>query len=184
MSTKREQLVETALELFYRDGIHSTGIDKVLKESGVAKMTLYNHFKSKEELIAATLELQDEKFNGIVNAEVKKHTKPLNKLFAIFDALDVWFHGEAYRGCYFINTVAEMGKIKGPLLYQCQKHKKELTAQITSYLKEGGARNVALLSKQIAILIEGAIVQSQVMGELNAAMDAKSAAKVLLKNQS
>lgn len=184
MSTKREQLVETALKLFYRDGIHSTGIDKVLKESGVAKMTLYNHFKSKEELIAATLELQDEKFNGIVNAEVKKHTKPLNKLFAIFDALDVWFHGEAYRGCYFINTVAEMGKIKGPLLHLCQKHKKELTAQITSYLKEGGARNVALLSKQIAILIEGAIVQSQVMGELNAAMDAKSAAKVLLKNQS
>ncbi|MBN2525139.1 MAG: TetR/AcrR family transcriptional regulator [Deltaproteobacteria bacterium] len=182
MSSKREQLVATALKLFYRDGIHSTGIDKVLKESGVAKMTLYNHFKSKEELVAATLELQDLKFNGIVATEIKKHIKPLKKILAIFDALDVWFHGESYRGCYFINTVAEMGMRKGPLLYHCQKHKKDLSDLVNALLNDASVRNAATLVKQISILVEGAIVQSQVMGDLNAAMDAKAAAKILLNN--
>ncbi len=182
MSAKREHLIKTALRLFYKDGIHSTGIDKVLKESGVAKMTLYNHFKSKNELIAATLELQDQNFNGIVATQVAMYDKPIDKLLAIFDALDIWFHGETYRGCYFINTVAEMGKTQSSLIDMCQQHKRDLALMITKLLKEGGYKNDVKLAKQLCLLTEGAIVLSQVLGDLDAAKDAKAAAKVLLKH--
>ena len=60
--SRRDHLVETALALFMRDGFHATGIDRILSHAGVAKMTLYNHFKSKEELILAALRLRDERF--------------------------------------------------------------------------------------------------------------------------
>lgn len=181
MSAKRDQLVKSALELFYRDGINATGIDKVLAESGVAKMTLYNHFKSKDELIAATLEVQDKKFNGFVEQEVSKHKDPIKKVLAIFDALDHWFRTKSYRGCYFVNATAELGSTEGPLRIACQSHKQHLTDQVHQLLKEGGIPNAAKMTRQLRLLMEGAIVQSQVLKDKEAARDAKIAATKLLE---
>ena len=86
--SRRDHLVDTALEMFCRDGFHATGIDKILAHAGVAKMTLYNHFRSKDELILAALRRRDEKFrNWFMRAVERLGKTPRNRLLAIFDAL-------------------------------------------------------------------------------------------------
>jgi len=101
-SGKRDHLVDTALELFYKDGLHATGVDKILEEAGVARMTLYNHFKSKDELILATLRRRDEKFrNWFMRAVERLGKTPRGRLLAIFDALEEWFSGKDYCGCMY-----------------------------------------------------------------------------------
>ena len=86
-SSKRDLLINTALELFSREGFHATGIDRILSESGVAKMTLYNHFKSKDELILAALRRRDETFRNWFMRTVEASAEtPRGRLLASFDA--------------------------------------------------------------------------------------------------
>ena len=86
--SKRDHLVETARRLFYRDGFHNTGIDAILAEAGVAKMTLYKHFKSKDELILAVLRRQDEEFrNQLMRRVEKDHKGPRERLLGLFDVI-------------------------------------------------------------------------------------------------
>ena len=107
---KREQLVETALELFSREGFHSTGIDRILAEAGVAKMTLYHHFRSKDELILAALRLRDERFRNEFMRRVERSSgDAAGRLTGIFEVLDGMFDAAASRGCTFINACAEYG---------------------------------------------------------------------------
>ncbi len=89
MATRRDHLIDTALRLFYQQGYHATGIDRILAESGVAKMTLYKHFRSKDELILAALQLRDERFRNWLMAEMEAASPdPVERLLAMFDALE------------------------------------------------------------------------------------------------
>src|ERR1700747_2871890 len=96
---KRDQLIETAWTLFYRDGYHATGIDRILAESQVAKMTLYHHFRSKEELILAVLEERSrqtlDSLHQFLNA---KNRSPEKRLEAVFDWLIAWIRRKRFRG--------------------------------------------------------------------------------------
>ncbi|HDL16453.1 MAG TPA: TetR/AcrR family transcriptional regulator, partial [Rhizobiales bacterium] len=92
--SKKEHLVDTAVKLFGRDGFNATGIDKILQEAGVARMTLYKHFKSKDELILAALRRRDEQFRIWFKSAVEKTGgSPAQRLLASFDALEEWFEG-------------------------------------------------------------------------------------------
>ena len=103
--SKRDKIVDTALELFYEHGFHATGIEKVLSGADVARMTLYNHFKSKEELIVAVLRQRDENFRDWVVRYVEQNGKtPRDRLLALFDAHADWFA---------VNGVAVAGKFGG-----------------------------------------------------------------------
>ena len=97
MRSRRDDLIETALKLFYTGGFNATGIDKILAESGVAKMTLYKHFGSKDELILAVLKRRDEQFRGWLSGEMAKAgPSPKAQLLQMFDALEIWFSGKAF----------------------------------------------------------------------------------------
>ena len=110
MQSRRDELVDTALRLFYTRGFNATGIDKILAEAGGAKMTLYKHFRSKEELILAALNRRDEQFRNWLMGEMEKASpRPRERLLAMFDALEDWFNGRAFKGlgfngCAFINA--------------------------------------------------------------------------------
>ena len=112
MSAKREQLVDTALRLFYQDGYHATGIDKIIQEAGVARGTLYKHFKSKDDLILAVLRRRDEEFRAWFKTYVERAASdPRGRLLAMFDGMTEWFKGKAFpgrpfHGCSFINASA------------------------------------------------------------------------------
>ncbi len=180
-SNKRDQLVDTALKLFYRDGFHATGIDRILAESGVAKMTLYNHFKSKDELILAALRLRDERFrNWFMKAVEQRAEKPAERLLAVFDVLEEWFRTDGFCGCMFINASAEFASPDDPIHVTSAEHKRLVLKYLRELAADAGSADPDELGDQIGLLLEGAIVLAHVTGRPDAAGQARSAAEVLL----
>ncbi len=186
MSTRRDDLVDTALRLFYTRGFHATGIDRILAESGVAKMTLYKHFKSKDELILAALERRDEQFRTwLTGAMERASSDPRERLLAMFDALEEWFHGQAFKGlgfsgCAFINASGEFADLDHPAHRTSCDHKQRIVDYLTTVCAAAGAEAPAALAEQLALLKEGAIVTAQVRGMPAAARTAKTIAAGLI----
>ncbi|MDJ0935396.1 MAG: helix-turn-helix domain-containing protein, partial [Kiloniellales bacterium] len=107
-ATRRDHLVDTAAKLFARHGFHATGIDRILAEAGVAKMTLYKHFRSKDELILAALRRRDEEFRNWFRRRVEARADaPRARLLAVFDVLAEWFEQPDFAGCTFVAAAAE-----------------------------------------------------------------------------
>ena len=180
-STKRDQLIDTALALFSRDGFQRTGIDRILAESGIAKMTLYNHFKSKDELILAVLRRRDETFRNWFMREVERCAgSPRECLLAAFDVLEEWFRGGNYGGCMFINATAEFGGHTDSIRGSCAEHKKLVLDYLTDLATKAGASDPEELAFSLNLLAEGAIVTAQVLGMPEAAQRARKAAEVLV----
>lgn len=186
MTSRRDDLIDTALRLFYTQGFHATGIDKVLAESGVAKMTLYKHFKSKDELILAVLNRRDEQFRNWLMGEMEKVSpNPRERLLAMFDALEIWFRGRAFKGlgffgCAFINASSEFGDQEHPAHRISSEHKRRIVDYLTKVCADAGARNPSELAEQLALLKEGAIVTAHVRGISEAARTAKTIAEGLI----
>jgi len=180
--SRKEHLVQTALELFYREGFHATGIDKILRESGVAKMTLYKHFRSKEDLILAVLEERDRRFRDWFVRELEQRAvTPQEKLLAAFDVLELWFHGE-FRGCMFINAAAEFSDINEDIHRLSGEHKRHMLDYLTDLAKAAGAPDSESLAFQLNLLLEGAIVVAHVCQDPSSAQKAKIAAKTLIES--
>jgi AcrR family transcriptional regulator len=182
-STKREQLVDTAIDLFYRDGFHATGIDKILAESGVAKMTLYKHFKSKDELILAALRKRDEIFRNQFMQDVESRAKkPRERLLAMFDTLEDWFADKDFSGCIFINAAAEYPEMDNPIHTTCAENKRLLVKYVIELAEQAGAKDANLLGNGLSLLIEGAVIMYYVGNQKNAAKQAKASAQLLMQS--
>ncbi len=180
-SSKRDHLIETALELFCRDGFHATGIDKILAESGCAKMTLYNHFKSKDELILAALRRLDEKFrNGFMREIERRAETPRQRLLAIFDVLGELFSGRNFTGCTFVNASAEFSDKNNPIHVAAAEHKRLVLAYMVELATAAEARDPDALAQGLVLLMEGAISIAHVTGQTDAAAQAGKTAKILL----
>lgn len=178
----REKLIRTAQRLFYKNGIHATGIDKVVAEAGVAKMTLYKHFKSKNDLVLAALHRTDEEFrNFLMRTVERKGRTPLDRLLSLFDALDEWCGQDGFPGCHFINACAEFSSHDHPIHLAAANHKKLVLAYVMQLATAAELRNPAQTAEQIFLLMEGAIVATQINVDANACMKARHAAEVLLK---
>ena len=178
---RRDHLIDTALTLFNREGYRATGIDRILAEAGVAKMTLYNHFRSKDELILAALRRRDERFrNGFMRAVERRAKAPRQRLLACFDALGDWFEEASFHGCMFINAAAEYGQEDDPVHQACGEHKRLVRGYLTALAKEAGAGDPAALADQLMLLLEGAIVMRHVAGDRQAAVKAKTAGETLV----
>jgi AcrR family transcriptional regulator len=181
-SGKRDLLVDTALELFCQNGFHATGVDRILETAGVARMTLYNHFKSKDELILAALRRRDEKFRNRFMRTVERLAEtPQDRLLATFDALDDWFTDDDFSGCMFINASAEFANPDDPIHMVSAEHKILMQKYIRDLAKLAGVQNHDELADEFMLLAEGAIVMAYVVGDRNAAMGAKKAAQKLLQ---
>jgi AcrR family transcriptional regulator len=184
--SRRDDLVDTALKLFYTGGFNATGIDKILAESGVAKMTLYKHFRSKDELILTVLRRRDEQFRSWMEAEMEKAAEaPRDRLLALFDALELWFEGRAFKGmgfygCAFINASGEFGALDHPAHQIAAEHKRQIVAYLARLCAEAGADDPEALAERIALLKEGAIATAQVRGMPEAAQLAKGMAEAVL----
>ena len=180
--SRRDHLVDTALALFMRDGFHATGIDRILSHAGVAKMTLYNHFKSKDELILAALRLRDERFRDWFAAAVEgRADKPRGRLLALFGAMDEWINQPDFTGCAFINAAAEYGRPDDPIHRAAAEHKRQVRDYIRRIAVEAGAIDADSLADILNLLIEGAIVSAHVSGQRNAAKLARRAATHLIR---
>jgi AcrR family transcriptional regulator len=179
--SKRDQLIETAWMLFYRDGYHATGIDRILAEANVAKMTLYHHFRSKEELILAVLAKRNrEMFASFDRFLDAKKRSPEKRLVAVFDWLVTWIGSKEFRGCAFLKAMAEYQNLDDPIHQAALAHKVALTAEIRRLVVAAGLSNSKSLPEQLSLLLEGAIVQSHAIGNVIPALRAREAAKTLI----
>ncbi len=181
-SAKRDQLIDTALELFNRDGYRATGIDKILAESGVAKMTLYNHFGSKDALILAALERRDARWRDWFRHAVERRAEsPRERLLAVFDALEEWFAQPDFQGCMFMRAASEYCACDDPIHAVAAEHQRLLLAELRDLAAAAGAQRPAKLAREILLLVMGAIVATQINGPVDAGKAAKRAAEVLIE---
>tara|TARA_R110001583_G_scaffold11613_13_gene52294 strand:+ start:15503 stop:16066 length:564 start_codon:yes stop_codon:yes gene_type:complete len=186
MQPRKQHLIDTALILFNQFGYHATGIDLILAESGVSKATLYKHFRSKEALILAALQLRHDQVVSKLKAKISENKKsqksaePAENILVIFDDLDEWFNSDTFFGCNFINVSAEYADPAHPIKLFATKHKQAIVDIIAEQLmtKENHKENQQK-ADQIGLLIEGAIVMAHTRGMKQSALIAKEMAKNL-----
>lgn len=188
-SLKRDLLVDTALELFSKNGYRATGIDKILDESGVAKMTMYKHFKSKDELIIAALRKRDENFSIQIVKRIKelvplqKHIDPrISRLVSFFDAIDEWINSDAFYGCNFIGASIEFKREDDPIHVASSAHKKLVIQMLQELLSDLHLKDAPYVARSIHMLVEGAIVMAVTIGYKDAAKHAKDSALKILSS--
>jgi len=180
-SARREHLIETAIELFCEHGYHATGIDKIIDRAGVSKKTLYTHFRSKEELIMAALRQYDGLFRNKFMRQVDSLAKtPQEKLLAIFDVAEAWFSHKKFFGCMFINAIGEFSEKDSPIRDICKQFKLLTRKYIRDLCVQAGAEEPDVLADKLALILEGAIVTSQVSQNPAAAKTAKNIARPLI----
>jgi AcrR family transcriptional regulator len=177
----RERILDAASDLFYREGFRAAGIDTIVARAGVAKMTLYHHFPSKDELVVAFLRRRDERWRCWFGAAVERRAAtPRERLLAAFDALEEWFASPDFRGCAFINAAAEFPDPEHPARQAVLEHKQQVRAYLHQLSIETGLSDADALAQQLLILMEGAIVTAVIEGGAAAAQGARRAAAVLL----
>jgi len=160
----RERILDTASRLFYRDGYRATGIDRIIAESGVAKMSLYRHFPSKNDLIFAYLQRRHDHWTGWFRDAVARRLAARRNLDVMADALGEWFATEDFRGCSFINMVAEAGGGAGDdprLLEQAVAHKTSLEDFIEEIARDLALTGPREVAEEAMLCIEGMIVRFQ-----------------------
>tara|TARA_B100000446_G_scaffold104214_1_gene97636 strand:- start:1717 stop:2355 length:639 start_codon:yes stop_codon:yes gene_type:complete len=179
---KRDELVRKALDTFYKNGFTATGMDMLVKETGVSKTSMYKHFRTKDELILAVLRLRDERFRDWLYRRIDElgGDSARGKLIALFDALGEWFGETYFQGCMFIKASAEFQKPDCPINMQSAEHKRILLDYFAGLCAEAGADNPRDLAYQLLILKEGAIILAAMKHTTEPAVHAKAAAQVLL----
>lgn len=179
----RERILETACELFYREGIQNVGIDRIIAESGVAKMSLYNHFKSKDALIEAFLRQRDQQWREWFVTHVEERSAdPKQRLLVLFDVLQEWFESPNFRGCAFINATVELANPHHPGCQAALDHQLAVYQYIFDLVKAEGLEPAEPFARQLLLLVQGAIVIAMMQDRPQAAAEAKSAATLLLNS--
>ena len=156
----RERILLTAHDLFYSDGVRATGIDKVIAEARVTKVTFYRHFPSKNDLIRAYLDYRHERWMSWFKDALNRHGATNGqRLNALVPTMAEWFNNPIYRGCAFINTVSELGGVLPDVLEISSRHKQDMTNVIADLLPE--TPNRLNIANAAAIAVDGAIVKAQ-----------------------
>jgi AcrR family transcriptional regulator len=146
-SPKRQHLLETAWRLFYRDGYRAVGIDTLLAEANVAKMSLYNHFASKDALIIAVIQKRSEEvLAGVAEAVEAAGRSPKRRLLAVFDWLMVLFATDDFNGCAFIRALSEFPERSHPIFQAAWSHKQAVRKMLAGLATEAGAKDPLALA--------------------------------------
>jgi AcrR family transcriptional regulator len=181
-SLKRAHLLETAWRLFYRDGYRTVGIDTLLAEADVAKMTLYKHFSSKDELIVAVIKKRSgEILAGLAAAVEAAGKSPKRRLLSIFDWLEVLFGSRDFSGCAFIRAISEYPDTNHPVHRAAWAHKRAVREMLIGLSRHAGAKSSAALADNLRLLIDGALVAAHATGKTSPAKVARAAAVHLLE---
>lgn len=152
----KDQIVETASRLFYQQGYNATGINHIIAEAGIAKASLYQHFPSKEDLLAEYLGRESARTMESLNKEVARHESVQEKITAIFDNLGRGIKKSEYQGCQFLNIVSEIPPSNERILQLIQKQKNNIRQLFKTILKKQD------LADEFYLLFEAALITSKV----------------------
>ena len=180
----RERILEAAYPLFSRSGIRAVGVDTIVEAAGVAKMTLYRNFPSKDDLALAFLELREERWTRawLWNEVSQRADTPAERLLAIFDVFGEWFARDDFEGCSFINVLLEQDAIEDPVREASVKHLANIRELIQELATEAGIDDPDAFSRQWHILMKGSIVAAG-EGDRDAARRAHELGTLLLERR-
>lgn len=176
-----ERVLRTASEMFYEEGIRAVGVDALAERAGVAKMSLYKNFGSKDELVAAYLRARDERWREWLEDEVERRAdSPKGKLLAVFDAYGEWMERESPRGCAFVNAFAEIADPEHPAREVVEEQKEWMRGYLARLASEAGAEDPEELAGRLFVLTEGATVAGAMRTIRDAWYKARETAAILL----
>lgn len=180
----RERILDTAYELFSRNGIRAVGVDRVIAESGVAKMTLYRNFASKDELVLEFLRRREERWTKAwLQAEVeRRETDPAERLLAIFDVFDAWFRQDDFEGCSFVNVLLELADTASPVRQATVVHLATIRSFLRGLAADAGVADPEDFAWRWHILMKGSIVAAG-EGDVEAARRAQRIGRLLLADE-
>ena len=174
----KEHIIKTASNLFYTKGYNSTGINEIIKEAGIAKATLYNHFKSKEEVCIAYLKYKNADFINDLKQFIGSKQSGKLKILALFDFLDNFFNQKDFNGCWCINTISEIPRENETIRKEILDQKEFLINYIATLVIENlnnySENESLILAKQVYVLYEGAIAESNMQNDAWPISSAKS----------
>jgi len=177
----RQRLIDAATELFYQHGIECVGIDAIIEKAGVAKMSLYNHFDSKDELAAEVFRVRDQIWFEWFLREVNLRAEsPRERLVAVFDVLRDCHAQADFAGCAFLNVAAEIRKPDHPARKIALDHHHRLRDYLTAQATLTGATDPTTLGGQLAILVCGCTLWATLERSPTCAERARSAAVQLI----
>ena len=181
MISPRERIDRAAYALFSRHGTKSVGIDAVLERAGVAKATLYRHYRTKDELILGFLRRREQVWteDWLVGELQRRARTPKQRLLAMFDVFDGWFRKPDFEGCSFVKVMLEHSAPGHPVRQAAAQQLAAIRELIASLAREAGVRDAESFARQWQIILKGAIV-SAFEGDLEAARRAKEVAALLL----
>ena len=179
---KRDLIVKEASKLLYERGTR-LGVDTLIDEIGVAKMTLYKHFPTKDDLIVACLHYVSERYRDRLRGGLAAEASAADKVLGIFDSLRDWFATPNFRGCAFVNATVELADPEHPAREAVIEHKTSTRDWVAELVTECGVADPPFVARQIVQLMEGAITTAMVEQDPAAADVARaSAAQVLSAN--
>jgi AcrR family transcriptional regulator len=176
----RERILEAAYDLFAHQGTRSVGVDAIIEKSGVAKMTLYRHFKSKQDLVLAFLDRRETLWteDWLIREVTSRAADPADRLLAIFDAYHDWFQIEDFEGCSFVNVLLEY-QADNPLHIAAAGHLAKVRTFVRDLATQAAVKDVPVFCDVWHMLMKGSTIAAA-EGNRDAALQAKRAAKVIL----
>jgi AcrR family transcriptional regulator len=178
----KQRLIEAADRLFYAEGSRAVGIDRVITESGVAKMTLYTHYRSKDDLILAVLQHREHVFTSSLLELIKLHDASTHdRLNSFFLSLKDWFESPGFRGCAFINAAIETPNPNHSTAIFVREAKRRFASLLQSQIELAIGAEASQITPAISLLVEGAIVTAVIENSPNAAEIAHHAARLLVE---
>lgn len=162
----KERIVETASELFYKNGYNRTGINEILEKSGVAKASMYQHFRSKEEIGVEYLKHMEIEANRKLSEKIDSRPKGKEKVLAIIDHVADFFESGSFRGCWSLNTIAEISQDDKLMMEEVIRQKRDMKAWFQRLVEENlTARNPAEMANKLYLLYETALMEARVFNE-------------------
>lgn len=181
ISDARQRVLETADRLFYQEGVRAVGIDRIIAEAGVAKMSLYKHFPSKDDLILAVLKHREESVLEFFRSAMERHRQKTKiPMRAFFAALKDFFESTGFRGCPFQNAAVELADPAHPGTEFVRGHKQRFSEFLRGLIEESVGKAAGRVAPAVSILVEGAIVTAVIQGNPGAADVARDAALKLV----
>jgi AcrR family transcriptional regulator len=175
----RDRLLAAANELFYEEGVHTVGIDRIIERAGVAKASLYNTFGSKDELVCAYLKSRHANTTDRIARALRRYQDPRQRLLAVFEAQGELYRDPRFNGCAFVSATAESGR--GTKVEKAaDEYRGWVRALFTDLAQQAGAPQPATLARQLHLLYDGAGLSARMDRDPNAADAARTAAALLL----
>jgi AcrR family transcriptional regulator len=175
----RERLLAAANELFYNEGVHTVGIDRIIEQAGVAKASLYNTFGSKDELVRAYLQTRHASVTQRITQAVERYDTPRERLLAVFEGQGELFAQPDYRGCAFARASAESYP-GDPAEQAAEAYRRWVRALLTELAARAGAPQPEVLARQLHLLYDGSGQSARMDHDHTAAAAARAAAATLL----